>query len=214
MIAHEEERGKEFRMGRTYTRTGDDGTTGRFRGERLRKSSVLIDLLGILDEANAVVGLARSFLRGTDTHRRTGGGERPFSRCDFDEALREIQDMIFRIGADVSTPLSSSLDRARRIAAEDTKNLEGKIDALEESLSELREFIVPGGTSSAATLHLARAIVRRAERAFFRAVEEGEELNEALGTFLNRLSSYLFALARLANAIGGYREEHPRYSVS
>jgi cob(I)alamin adenosyltransferase len=121
--------------------------------------------------------------------------------------------MIFWIGADVSTPLSSSLDRARRIAAEDTKNLEGKIDALEESLSELREFIVPGGTSSAATLHLARAIVRRAERVFFRAVEEGEELNEALGPFLNRLSSYLFVLARFANAIGGYREEHPRYSA-
>lgn len=187
---------------KSYTRTGDDGTTGRFGGQRMTKASLLTETLGALDETNAAIGLARSLLRS----------DLP-GRSDLDEWLRELQDSLFRVGADLSTPMEQPNPLAPRITPEDTATLEQQIDSLDEKLPELHQFILPGGTEAAATLQLARAITRRAERRFREAVDSGEKLNPALGPYLNRLSSYLFALARYANHLAGHKEEHPRYNL-
>lgn len=193
-------------MAKTYTRTGDDGTTGRFGGKRIGKHSLLSEVLGALDEVNAALGMSRAALRGNTQNAIRNNAE------ELDVWLRELQDTLFRIGADLSTPLGHPGPLASRITADDTVVIEQKIDALDEKLPELRQFILPGGTETAAALHLARATIRRAERALVCAVDAGEQLNPALKTLLNRLSSYLFALARYANHIAGHQEEHPKYN--
>ena len=171
----------------------------------MSKSAALVEVIGALDEANAALGLARATLR-EKTRNLTRNNAK-----DFDERLRDVQDTLFRVGADLSTPLLHPSPLASRITPDDTKTLEKKIDALDAKLPDLRKFILPGGTETATALHLARAIMRRAERSFVAAREE-EELNPALGPFLNRLSSYLFALARFVNHDAGHDEKHPRYT--
>lgn len=189
-------------MPTSYTRTGDDGTTGRFGGQRTSKNSALIEVIGALDEAGATLGLAHTLWESDSNSRLNEIGQR----------IQNIQNALFRVSADLSTPLDHPSPLASRITPEDTIALEKKIDALDAQLPELRQFILPGGTRAAASLHLARAIIRRAERAFVRAIEQDKPLNPALKPYLNRLSSYLFALARWVNHVNGHNEEHPRYT--
>lgn len=186
-------------MPRSYTRTGDDGTTGRFGGARLKKSSPLIEVLGAVDEANAALGLARAF-------SQNASGD-----ADINGHLEKLQQALFRVGADLAAPLHPFDPRVPRLTENDTKELETAIDVLDETTGELRRFILPGGSPAAAALHLARTIVRRAERAAIRAKEAEESFNPAILPFLNRLSSYLFALARLANHRMEIKEVPPHY---
>lgn len=183
-------------MAKSYTGKGDDGSTGRFGGTRISKASPISYLNGALDEANSALGLARALETNANTR----------------EAIHWIQNTLFRIGADISTPLDHPRPRIERIGPEDLKELEEKIDALDAELPELHSFVIHDGTPTAATLHLARAIVRRAERVYRQVIEGGEQLNPELSPYLNRLSSYLFALARYANHTAGIAEEHPRYT--
>ena len=185
-------------MPKSYTRTGDDGTTGRFGGARLKKSSPLIAVLGALDEANAAIGLARALSQHEPSD-------------ELDERLEKLQHLLFRIGADLSTSLDHTDPRAPRLIAADTREIEKAIDTLDVKLGELRKFILPRGTPAASALHLSRAIVRRAERAAIHAREAGESFNPEILPYLNRLSSYLFALARWANKQKGAEEKHPHY---
>ena len=171
-----------------YTGTGDQGRTSLFSGERVAKNHLRVEACGEVDELNSLLGLLVSFL----------GGEK-----DLAQELKGIQARLFDLGAWLST--SGDSDSARflnRLTPESSKELEERMDRMEAELPELRSFILPGGHESAAWAHLARAVCRRAERRVVALISPGEPSDEhLLGvlTYLNRLSDYLFVLARTLN---------------
>lgn len=196
-------------MGKSYTGTGDDGTTGRFGGQRESKAALIPAAVGAVDEVNSLIGLALSGIgeKKSDTFGSLSAGDRGQAQ----DSLRSLQHVLFRVGADISTPADKEAT-IPRISPEDTQALEQRTDALDAALPELHAFILPGGTRTAATIHVARAVTRRAERALIAARESGEDLNEALFPFMNRLSSYLFALARWINWRAAAEETPPDYT--
>jgi cob(I)alamin adenosyltransferase len=169
------------RLNRIYTRTGDDGSTGLVDGSRVSKASHRPVVMGSVDEANAAIGLAR-LSASTAT----------------DAILSRIQNDLFDLGADVATP--DGVEGALRIVPVQVDWLETQIDAANDTLEPLKSFILPAGTPSATHLHLARTIVRRAERD---AVAAGDEISAPARHYLNRLSDLLFVLARMENAATG-----------
>lgn len=180
-------------MKKIYTRTGDEGTTSLFGGDRVNKSHPRIDAYGTVDETSSLVGLARAHLE-----------DRPgFDRLD--PVLRRVQEELFILGADLATP-DEAKSVVPRIAASHVEQLEADIDRFSDDLAPLRNFILPGGTPGAATLHAARTTCRRAERLTVKATTL-EPINEQATTYLNRLSDLLFVLARWANRQDGVRED-------
>lgn len=172
------------KLNKIYTRTGDGGTAGLVDGSRVSKSGPRMTAVGEVDEANAAIGLAIALL---------GKGE-------LEQQLARIQNELFDLGADIATP--GEVDGALRIVAGQVERLELEIDAMNASLDPLTSFILPGGSSEVAAIHLARAIVRRAERAAV-ALNESEPLNPHLLAYLNRLSDLLFVAARSVAARQG-----------
>jgi cob(I)alamin adenosyltransferase len=173
------------KLNKIYTRTGDSGNAGLVDGSRVSKSSLRMAAIGEVDEANAVIGVAIAALQGGDIAYR----------------LLEVQNELFDLGADVATP--GEVEGALRITAGQVARLEVAIDDLNAELEPLTSFILPGGSTAAAALHLARTVVRRAERAAV-ALSEAEPLNPQLLAYLNRLSDYLFVAARhVAKSEGG-----------
>lgn len=164
---------------RIYTRTGDRGETGLYGGSRTRKDNARIVALGEVDEANAALGVARAVLGAS---------------ADLDPLLEGLQHRLFDLGADLAAPGAQG-----RIGQSHVDRLETAIDRLEQDLAPLRAFILPGGTAAAAALHLARAVVRRAERALV-AVPDA---NPVALAYLNRASDLLFVAARHANRAEG-----------
>ncbi len=179
-----------------YTRTGDDGTTGLFGGQRVLKNSIRIETFGAVDELNAALGTARTLQPDTE----------------IDTMLEQIQNQLFDLGADLATPEPSAGKTASshisRVPAKAIEQLEMAIDHFEAELQPLRNFILPGGHALAAALHTSRVICRRAERLVV-TLEEAEAgegnppLNPAILHYLNRLSDLLFVLARTANHRNG-----------
>lgn len=182
-----------------YTRTGDEGTTGLFGGDRVPKDHPRIAAYGTVDEVNSLVGLARAHLRPVDTEPPPGG-ER------LDDVLRRLQEELFTLGADLATPLGSK-PVVPRIEETHVKRLEADIDAFQEELPELKHFILPGGAPGGATLHTVRTVCRRAERLAVRAEEATDPINRQAVIYLNRLSDLFFVLARWANRQAGVRED-------
>lgn len=176
-----------------YTRTGDSGTTGLFGGERIKKNHLRIEAYGTVDETNSFLGLARSH---SGSHP-----EYPF----LDGLLHRLQSELFIIGADFATPQDSKAS-VPRIEEQHVIALEQDIDALQENLPTLKHFILPGGTILSSTLHIARTVCRRAERAAV-ALQQVEPVNNLSITYLNRLSDLLFVLARWVNIRMGIDEE-------
>jgi cob(I)alamin adenosyltransferase len=174
------------RLNKIYTRTGDDGTTGLVDGSRVPKHAARIAAIGAVDEANSALGLALVVLEGE-------------AAAD----LRRLQNDLFDLGADLATPGEDFAPSAMalRIVPAQAEWLEARIDALNESLEPLRSFILPGGSEAAARVHVARAASRRAERAMTALAAE-EPVNPAALVFVNRLSDYLFVLARTLNPQG------------
>ena len=170
------------KLNKIYTRTGDDGTSGLVDGSRASKAGLRMTAIGEVDEANAVIGMVIATL--------TPG--------DLPEHLQGIQNDMFDLGADLATPGEVGL----RIVASQVERLEVAIDAMNEELEPLQSFILPGGSDTVAALHLARTVVRRAERAAV-ALHEQEPLNPQLLAYLNRLSDLLFVTARYVAAKEG-----------
>ncbi|WP_374942076.1 cob(I)yrinic acid a,c-diamide adenosyltransferase [Sphingomonas sp.] len=172
------------KLNRIYTRTGDDGTTGLVDGSRVAKDSPRLVAIGDVDEANSAIGVAAAALDGSVA-----------------QALTRIQNDLFDLGADLATPGDdfTPSEMVLRIVPEQVARLEREIDAMNEAMPPLTSFILPGGSTGAASLHLARAIVRRAERA---AVAVGVGINPAALAYLNRLSDFLFVAARAVNQSG------------
>jgi cob(I)alamin adenosyltransferase len=172
------------KLNKIYTRTGDGGTAGLVDGSRVSKSSARMTAIGEVDEANAAIGVAIAAL---------GGGELAYH-------LLQVQNELFDLGADIATP--GEVEGALRIVASQVARLEVEIDDLNAKLEPLTSFILPGGSPGVAALHLARTVVRRAERAAV-ALNESEPLNLQLLAYLNRLSDYLFVAARFVAAAEG-----------
>ncbi|MEF3275021.1 MAG: cob(I)yrinic acid a,c-diamide adenosyltransferase [Chloroflexus sp.] len=167
-----------------YTRTGDNGETGLFGGQRVRKDDLRVEAYGTADECNAAIGVARA------------AGPDPA----LDAVLAVVQNQLFVVGADLASPGDSPY--IPRVTAEMTAFLEAQIDAMELELAPLKQFILPGGTPVASYLHLARTICRRAERVVVTLAAE-ESIGPEILTYLNRLSDFLFVAARVANARAG-----------
>lgn len=175
------------KLNKIYTRTGDAGTTGLVDGSRLPKHAARMDAIGAVDEANSAIGLAVCALSGNT----------------WAEALTRIQNDLFDLGADLATPGEdfAPSDMVLRIVPGQTQWLESAIDALNVDLPPLTSFILPGGSEAAARVHVARAAARRAERAMTALAAEAP-VNPAALAYVNRLSDYLFVLARAINAAG------------
>ena len=178
---------------RIYTRTGDDGTTSLFGGERVGKGNPRIDAYGTVDEANSIVGLARAHLQGEPGEEELG------------PVLGDLQEELFVVGADLATPLNAK-PVVERIEEAHVTALEDRIDRFDADLPSLDRFVLPGGTPVGASLHSARTVCRRAER---RSVEASTSapINEQAIVYLNRLSDLFFVLARRANRQAGVRED-------
>jgi len=172
------------KLNKIYTRTGDGGSAGLVDGSRVSKSSPRMAAIGEVDEANAAIGVAISAL----------------SRAEPSAKLLRIQNDLFDLGADVATP--GEVDGALRIVKSQVERLEREIDAMNAVLEPLTSFILPSGSTAVSALHLARAVVRRAERAAV-ALNETEPLNPQLLAYLNRLSDNLFVAARFVAAREG-----------
>ena len=170
------------RLSRIYTRTGDDGTTGLANGERVDKTDPRVGAFGDVDETNSALGL---LLAEPGLPPKVGS------------SLTRIQHELFDVGAELSLP------GYRQITGEHVARLEQDLDALNDELPPLKEFVLPGGTRAAAVCHLARTVCRRAERSAW-AASKAQELNPELLRYLNRLSDLLFVMARcLARRDGG-----------
>lgn len=177
---------------KVYTRSGDDGHTDLFGGERVSKTSPRVKAYGTVDELNAALGLAASLTTHPSVGRRIVG----------------VQRRLFDLGADIATPIDATAAKhVRRAEASWTTELETDIDEMTAELEPLADFILPGGDPAAASLHLARTVCRRAERRVLEALGAGAELNPEVPVFLNRIGDWLFTLARLANTAAGVPDQ-------
>jgi len=179
-------------LNKIYTRTGDDGTTALADGSRRVKYDLRIESYGAVDEANAAIGLARLHTKGTT----------------LDDILARLQNDLFDLGADLATPNTeedkNSSFQALRILPEQVTRIEQEIDLLNADLTPLTSFVLPGGEPAAAFLHLARTIMRRAERNLIRLSDErdADKINEVTKSYINRASDLLFVAGRVANNNG------------
>jgi len=175
---------------RIYTRTGDDGTTSLGDMSRTTKNDSRLVAYAEVDEANCVIGVALATSEIPD---------------DVAAVLRRIQNELFDVGADLCTPVIADPQYPPlRVEPDYIERLETEIDRYNDELPKLRSFVLPGGTAASAHLHVARTVVRRAERATWAAAEEfGDVMNTLPATYLNRLSDLLFVLARHANLAEG-----------
>ena len=174
------------KLNKIYTRTGDDGTTGLVDGSRSPKSAPRMAAIGDVDEANSCIGAAALHAQGAMLAR-----------------LRVIQNDLFDLGADLATPGTDFEpgEMTLRIVASQVARLESEIDDMNASMLPLASFILPGGSTLAAALHIARAVTRRAERAAVAAAAD-VAINPLALAYINRLSDWLFVAARYANGQG------------
>ena len=184
------------RLTKIYTRGGDKGETSLGDGSRIAKHDTRVAAYGTVDEANAVIGLARLHTSG-----------------EADAALARIQNDLFDLGADLCRPEGDEKGQGASDAAKNAKGplriiqaqidrLEAEIDGMNAELAPLESFVLPGGTEASAALHLARTVVRRAER-LITELARTEAVNPSAIAYINRLSDHLFVLARVLNDKGG-----------
>ncbi|MET0461533.1 MAG: cob(I)yrinic acid a,c-diamide adenosyltransferase [Chitinophagaceae bacterium] len=166
-----------------YTRTGDKGTTSLIGGTKVSKAHLRIEAYGTIDELNSYIGLCKDLLAELTS---TG-------------ILQEIQDRLFTIGSSLACdPEKEPKMKIPDLKEEDITLLEKDIDTMNETLPAMKFFILPGGHPTVSQLHVARCICRRAERACVRLQSEGEEVDQVVIKYINRLSDHLFTLARFA----------------
>lgn len=183
------------KLNKIYTKSGDDGSTGLVSGRRVSKASIRVEAYGTTDEANASIGMVVAIAK----REGLAGADRLI------EVLRSIQQDLFDAGADLATPISAgeAPTAALRLTAEQSARLEQLIDGWNEPLQPLTSFVLPGGTETAAGLHIARTVSRRAERAAVALrLEEPDATNPEVVRYLNRLSDLLFVLGRAVNQEG------------
>ena len=197
------------KLNKIYTKTGDNGTTGLVRGPRRMKHDLRVECFGTIDEANSFIGLARL---------STG------SMPKLDRLLAHVQNDLFDVGSDLATPGADPEGvTSLRVTATQVDWVEQQIDTYNEGLKPLTSFVLPGGTQLAAALHIARTVVRRAERHVVALIAKEPDVSANALVYLNRLSDLLFVMARVANANGAsdvlwtpgkFTAEQPQRSIT
>ena len=172
------------RLSKIYTRTGDDGTTGLGDGKRIRKDSPRMEAIGTIDELNSVIGVMLAHPMPNDLR----------------DVFTTIQHRLFDLGGELAMPGYTFID------AGDVEWIETTLDHYNENLPPLKDFILPGGTITAANCHLARSICRRAERILVH-MNESDAVNAPVRQYVNRLSDWLFVCARVLNRLEGTDSE-------
>ncbi|WP_010097150.1 cob(I)yrinic acid a,c-diamide adenosyltransferase [Ornithinibacillus scapharcae] len=170
---------------RIYTRSGDKGLTSLVYGKRVPKNDLRVEAYGTCDEANSMIGLASSLV----------AGENWADKERFLEQIHRVQTILFHVGAELATP--SDKEVAWKLTKEHIEELEKQIDAWDQHLEPLKQFILPSGHPASSALHVARTVTRRAERLAVGLVEELP--NPLVVSYLNRLSDFLFVAARYVN---------------
>ena len=177
------------KLNKIYTKTGDEGLTGLTDGSRIKKHHVRTSAYGTVDELNSILGIIVNLL-----HQKKNN--------ELKLLLNKIQNDLFDLGADLSTPYNDEKKfQSLRIVEKQINNLEKLIDKFNKNLNPLNSFILPGGSEIAAWLHLARTVTRRAERDTSK-LSEKEKINKFSLIYLNRLSDLLFVISRFANNNG------------
>ncbi|MBM7650571.1 cob(I)yrinic acid a,c-diamide adenosyltransferase [Neobacillus cucumis] len=175
-----------------YTKTGDKGTTSLIYGQRVAKDDMKVEAYGTCDEANSAIGLALSYLKNENFQ----------GKAIIENEYHKIQTNLFHVGAELATPKGKEVKW--KLTPSDIEQLEKQIDEWDSLLPGLTNFILPGGHPAGAAFHLARTIVRRAERC---AVSLGDDVNPLVLAYLNRLSDLLFVSARYVNNKLGQKEQ-------
>jgi cob(I)alamin adenosyltransferase len=172
-----------------YTKTGDKGETGLFGGERVSKESLRISAYGTIDELNSFIGLAITESKDEGVKKN----------------LRKIQNQLFVVGSDLATPENEKSNKLniKRTPPSFYTDIENMIDEYDAQLEELRNFILPGGSKTAALLHVCRTVCRRAEREVV-ALKNSVTIGENIIIFLNRLSDLFFVLSRFENKVSNH----------
>ena len=177
-------------MTKIYTKTGDDGTTGLVGGNRIKKNDPRLEAYGTVDELNSWIGLIRTFHEDEFT----------------EELLAEIQNILFNIGSRLASDEKGEFyTRNLKLTTADIEKLESAIDLFEKDLPRLNFFILPGGDSQVSQCHIARTVCRRAERRILEFAESHEVDNDII-LYINRLSDFLFVLARKTGSKNGTKE--------
>lgn len=183
-------------MTKYYTGQGDSGYTGLIGKIGIKKNHRVIQAIGNLDELNSVIGVATTFLSKKDN--------------DLLSILKEVQNDLFIMGAELSYYKHGNSQLKRKIEAKDVAKLEKQINEIDSKTPELKNFVIPSGTNAATFLHLARSVSRRAERSLVDSDEERHVNPEAI-RYLNRLSSLFFASALYVNHKEGVKETNPDF---
>lgn len=183
-----------------YTKTGDKGSTSLIGGVRVSKHHIRIESYGTIDELNSYLGMVQdAFAAGAKIKEE--------DRVEVQEWLREIQDRLFTIGSELATAPDKKVKmKLPDLHPEDLIWLEERIDKMNEALPEMRSFLLPGGDMAGSMCHVARCICRRAERICVGMVESDEHIPELIVPYLNRLSDFLFVLARYLGQLGEAEE--------
>ena len=174
---------------KVYTRKGDTGETSLIGGTRVKKYHVRIEAYGTVDELNSFIGLIRDTAEASDQ----------------DGLLVDIQNRLFTVGSDLASDPESSRMKVPELQAADIEALEKAIDSMDEQLAPLKNFILPGGDLAASYCHVARCVCRRAERRVI-DLNDQAEVDPKIMEYLNRLSDYLFVLARYFTMLHGGEE--------
>jgi len=176
-------------LNKIYTKTGDKGSTSLGDGSRVSKDSLRVETYGTIDEANSIIGIVR-------THTKTS------ELITLDNFLGSIQNELFDLGAELSTPQKSD-HNSLSIVEKQVDRIEQEIDQLNINLKPLRSFVLPGGTPASSYLHLARTVIRRAERLMVQlSLTENNSVSAIALKYVNRLSDLCFVAARYANQTG------------
>ena len=184
-------------MGKIYTRVGDRGTTSLFGGRRVDKDSARIEAYGNVDDLNSLIGVILADFVEVRPLLEIG----PLKR-----KLFRVQTELFVLGSDLATPMESKLKvKVPRVKKSYSTRLEKEIDTWDKNLAPLKKFIIPGGSPVGAKLHLARTVARRAERSIV-TLAKSEKINVNAQIYINRLSDWLFTLARYVNKLDNIKE--------
>ena len=167
-------------MANIYTRTGDKGVTGLYGGSRIPKDDLKVWCYGEIDEANSVIAAAYAFLEDEELKK----------------LVRRIQEKMFVLGAELASDIRGMDMLSEKISQSDIEFLESNIDYLTEETGKMKKFIIPGGTKASSFLHMARTVVRRAERNII-SLSKNEEVREDIIKYINRLSDTLYAIAKV-----------------